>query len=181
MKTYLTLIKSDAVKKNANISSLVGKYVSIGHPFIKEFELKEEDIVIVDKQNGHKVGCCKSNTKSNELYGINLYFENIVQHSKYVQIFLNSRSLPKDEPIYTFILHSDGVIRFKINNKMTLLEQWMWSYMDSNGIIDNILNLKHLMENGCFCFGLLTQEDNIIRYNQWNEDCKFFASFNKIT
>ncbi len=56
----------------------------------------------------------------------------------------------------------------------------LFAYIDSTGIIDTINNLRHRSINGCFCFGLLTQNNNIVRYNRWNDDCELFAVYSHI-
>ncbi len=63
---------------------------------------------------------------------------------------------------------------------MPLIYKLLFAYIDSTGFIDTINNLIHLLKNGCFCFGLLTQDNNIVRYNRWNYVCELFAEFIKM-
>jgi hypothetical protein len=170
MKKSDKLLRKSFVKKNANIECLVGEYIVIGNPHLKSLELKRENIVRVKRENGHAMGCCSGDDKA--LYGIELFSNDI--RLRYLPFF------PRNEPIYTFVLHSNGVIRFRINKNIPCLYQFSFTYIDSTGFIDTIDNLLHMKRNGCFCFGILTQDNDIVRYNRWNDDCELFAKYVKV-
>ena len=172
MKKYIKLLENDFVKKNADISCLVGEYIVIGNPHIKSFELKKENIIQIKEDKGHTLGCCK-NADTQFVNGINI-FSDSTSLLRFLPFF------PINEQLYTFILHSNGVIRFRINDNIPYIYKLLFAYIDSTGIIDTIYNLRHISKNGCFCFGLLTQDNNIIRYNRWNEDCELFAQYIKV-
>ena len=173
-KKYANLLSKQFIKKNAPIECLVGEYYIIGSPIIKSFELRPENIVKVPKKHRHKLGgCCAGIT--DDTRGINVYRRDILTlHPLFLPCF------PDHLHIYTFVLHANGVVRFVINLKLPLIYKLMFAYYDSEGFIDLVKNLHHRNNNGCFCFGLLTHEDNLVRYNRWNEDCVFFAMIIKI-
>jgi hypothetical protein len=171
MKKYNQLLENKFVKKNADIHCLVGEYIVIGNPNIKSFELKQENIVKIKEEKGHILGCCKKN-EDEYVYGINLFSGDFILG---ILPFF-----PINEPIYTFILHKNGVIRFRINDNIPQIYKLLLAYVDSTGFIDTINNLIHVLKNGCFCFGLLTEDNNIVRYNRWNDDCELFAEYIKI-
>jgi hypothetical protein len=173
-KKYEELLNNPFVKKNANINDLVGEYMMIckGH-CSGTLELHKKDIIQIDDEKGHALGTCCKNSSNEKLQGIRLYASNDLR-LRYLPFF------PIHEPIYTFVLHPNGVIRFRINENMPAIYKILFAYNDSTGIIDLVSNLYHVSKNGCFCFGLLTQDNNIIRYNRWNDDCELFATFLKI-
>jgi hypothetical protein len=171
MKKYNKLLKNNFVKKNADIKCLVGEYIVIGNPYLKTLELKKENIVKIPSDKGHALGCCKQDNKE-DLHGINLFASD--PRLRALPFF------PVDEPIYTFILHPNGVVRFRINDNMPYIYKLLFTFIDSTGIIDAINNYNHVKNNGCFCFGLLTHDNSIIRYNRWNEDCELFAKYIKV-
>jgi len=177
MKKYNELLQKQFVKKNADIHCLVGEYIVIGNPNIKSFELKKENIVKIKCEKGHSLGCCNNRNNDEFVYGIHLFSDNIVLYNIVLSIL---PLFPINEPIYTFILHKNGVIRFRINDNMPQIYKILFAYIDSTGFIDTINNLNHSSNNGCFCFGLLTQDNNIVRYNRWNDDCELFAKYIKI-
>ena len=166
-----TLLKQSFVKKNAEIKCLVGEYIVIGNPNYKSFELKKENIVKIKAEKGHRLGCCE-NDSDEFVYGIELF-----STQKLLRLL---PFFPINEPIYTFILHKNGVVRFRINDNMPFIYKLLFAYLDSAGVYDMIHNLHHRMRNGCFCFGLLTQDNNILRYNRWNDDCELFAELRKV-
>ena len=173
-KKYANLLTKEFIKKNANIESLVGEYYVIGSSTIKSFELRSENIVKVSKNKRHKLGgCCIGIT--DDTCGINIFRRDILTMYPLVLPFF-----PDHMHIYTFVLHANGVVRFVINPKLPLIYKLLFAYYDSESVIDLVKNLQHRNNNGCFCFGLLTRDDNLIRYNRWNEDCVFFAMFIKI-
>jgi hypothetical protein len=136
MKKYNKLLENKFVKKNADIHCLVGEYIVIGNPNIKSFELKQENIVKIKEEKGHILGCCKKN-EDEYVYGINLFSGDFILG---ILPFF-----PINEPIYTFILHKNGVIRFRINDNIPQIYKLLRAYVDSTGFIDTINNLIHVL------------------------------------
>jgi hypothetical protein len=162
------LIAGDDIAKNANISLLYGSYVSDkGH----NFTLEACNIVDVDQDKGHLLGCgcCDSTTES--LQGVRVFSDDI----RFRLLGLS------DTHLYTFVLHPNGVVRYRINEYLPYIVKLVLGFYDSDGHIDYIKNLNHMNMYGCFCFGLLKTNGDMVRYNRWAEDCVYFTTFAKQT
>jgi hypothetical protein len=156
------LLDGPDVARNADIALMLGTYVSDkGH----KYTLKRTDIVDVEQTSGHALGsscpCPGSRSQSTgKLQGIRVYSDSGVWS-------------------YTWVLHPNGVVRFRINENLSLVQKMKLGYFDSEGILDHLRNMGHVVRNGCYCFGVLCKNGDIRRYNRWNGDCVYFTTFVK--
>ena len=56
----------------------------------------------------------------------------------------------------------------------SMVNKIWFARIDSNGWIDWIKNLIHGNKYGCFCLGILNKNNQIQRYNRWNNDVEYF-------
>ena len=160
------LIASDDIAKNADISMIFGRYIA-GDKYY--FTLKACDVVDVEQDKGHLLGCgCCTSTEAS-LQGVRVYIDDVR---------LRLMGL-ENTHTYTFVLHPNGVVRFRINEDLPYPVKLYLGYLDSDGIIDSVKNMRHLDKYGCFCFGLLKNNGDMVRYNRWAEDCVYFTTYVK--
>ena len=79
---------------------------------------------------------------------------------------------------YKFVYHSNGVIRFKpIGDEMSHIIAL--ARVDSQSFCELILNLIHGSRFGCFCFGMITEDDKFMRWNRWHGSLKYYYTATK--
>ena len=94
------------IKDDADVYTKEGKLLL---RFRKD-KLKKENIIQIKEDKGHTLGCCK-NADTQFVNGINIFSDSI-SLLRFLPFF------PINEQLYTFILHSNGVIRFRINDNI---------------------------------------------------------------
>ena len=154
------LIAGDDVAKNADISMLFGTYASDKG---RNFTIAAGDVVEVAQDKGHLLGCGCCDSTDASLQGVRVY-------SDHARLMGNTH-------LYTFVLHPNGVVRFRINENLPFPVQAYLAFLDSDGMIDYMKNMSHFNRYGCFCFGLLKKNGDMVRYNRWAEDCVYFTTF----
>eukprot|EP01083_Nonionella_stella_P044145 118968_1 len=171
-------------KEDPELSDLYGtwvlqdEYCSRKHS-ITQFTLSEENVMAIDPKDEHRVSCCAGHFS--DIYHCKIVGE--VQCPNTDEF----RTLREPAPLYAhrcpqsgykFALHKNGIVKF-IPVSKDIADKLALARADSYGCFDCLKNVKHANDHSCFCMGMLTNEDTIVRWNRWNADLYYYCTWHK--